>query len=605
MRLLLGRRTGRGFADRMSRKFSPLAMILAVATFLVSSVADMRGAPGASPAAKSGVTSASTGEGTTTSDPPAEVAEVLTYHNDAQRSGWNPNEAILTPTTVSSSGFGLLATVTLDGRVDGQPLLVALQRIEGEGFHSVLYVATENNTIYAIDALNGAILKKRTLGPRLVVTGNCSHSVGVYSTPTIDLLARTLYVMSGTVSTGGVPEYDLHALNLETLADRVESPVVVKATQTLQDGTQFTFNASYELQRPALLESDGHIYAAFGSYGDCDGHNSRGWVLGWDKYSLEPLPNNELLNRRPQAGISRLFLSSIWMSGYGPASDEFGGLYFTTGNTEPGTYDEVLNVSESAVRLSNDLGQMVGSFTPANVQTLDTEDGDYGSGGLMVLPDQSGPFPHIAVASGKDGRLFVLNRDKMGGFHSPDIPKYVSIGQCWCGPSYFELPRRPLIVTSGGTNLSEWSITTDKDLPSLSLVASVPAAVESSQHDPGFFTSISSDGEKPGTAIIWAVGHGAGTENSVTLHAFDATPTGGTLRQLWSGVAGVWPYYALNPNVVPTVANGHVYVASVNQIRIFGLLPKAPADASDPPNVKSALARHNDGDAVSRVESSR
>jgi hypothetical protein len=591
MRLLLGRRANRRYADRMHTNFWRLVMTLTVATFLVSSAADVRGAIGAS-----------SGEEPITSGAPEEVADVLTYHNDAQRTGWNPHETILNATTVSPSGFGLLATISLDSRVDGQPLLVALQRIEGEGFHSVLYVATENNTIYAIDALNGAILKKKALGPRLVVTGNCSHGVGVYSTPTIDLFSRTLFVMSGTVSTGGVPEYDLHALDLETLADRMGSPVIVKATQALEDGTQFTFNASYELQRPALLESNGHIYAGFGSYGDCDGHNSRGWVLGWEKYSLAPLPSNELLNRKPQAGVSRLFLSSIWMSGYGLATDEYGDLYFTTGNTEPGTYDEVFNVAESAVRLSNDLSQMIGAFTPANVETLDVEDGDYGSGGLMVLPDQDGPFRHIAVAAGKDGRLFVLNRDHMGGYHSPDIPKYVSIGQCWCGPSYFELAGGPLVVTSGGTSLSEWAITTDKDLPSLSLVASAPTAVESSQHDPGFFTSISSDGEKPGTAIIWAVGHGSGKENSVTLHAFDAAPTGGSLRQLWSGVAGDWPYDALNPNVVPTVANGHVYVASVNQIRIFGLLPKASTDASNRPGVNSALTRPNNGDAFPRIE---
>jgi hypothetical protein len=522
---------------------------------------------------------------------PQEVAEVPTYHNDAQRTGWNPHESVLTPATVSPSRFGLLATVALDARVDAQPLLVALQRIEGEGFHSVLYVATENNTIYAIDALNGEILKKRTLGPRLSATlpSPCSHGAGIYSTPTIDLSSRTLFVLSGTISASGAPEFKLHALKLETLADQAGSPVIVKATRTLEDGSQYDFNAAYQLQRPALLDSDGRIYAGFGSFNDC-GHNSRGWVLGWEKSSLHPLAAKELPNRKPQAGVNRLFLASIWMSGYGLAADENDNVYFTTGNTQPETYDEAFNLSETSVQLSSDLSQRIGSFTPSNVDELDTQDGDFGAGGLMVLPEQSGPFPHLAVAAGKDGRLFVLDRDRMGGHRAVDLPNYVSIGGCWCGPSYFEGPKGAVVVTSGGTNLSEWTLAAAHGLPSLSLAASVPAAVETSEHDPGFFTSISSDESKPGTAIIWAVGHGSGDDDSITLHAFDATPANGSLRSLWSGAAGVWPSDSSNPNVVPTVANGHVYVASIKQLRIFGLLPQTSGQ-SIPENDAGAAAR--------------
>jgi hypothetical protein len=514
---------------------------------------------------------------------------VLTYHNDPQRTGWNPGETVLTPTTVNAAKFGLLATVPLDDRVDAQPLLVARQVIEGQGLHSVLYVVTENNTVYAIDALNGAVLKTRTLGPKFVTTGSCAHSVGIDSTPTIDLTSRTLFLMSATVSTTGVPEYHLHALDLETLADRTGSPVIVTATQNLENGKQYAFNATYQRQRPALLESEDHIYAGFGSFGDCDGHNSRGWVLGWDKSTLRPMPGNVLPNRRPQLGVSRLFLSSIWMSGYGLAADNEGDIYFTTSNTEPETYDEVFNISESAVRLSNNLSQTIGFFTPANVRVLDIQDGDYGSGGLMVLPDQEGPFPHLAVAAGKDGRLFVLNRDSMGGHQTKDVPDHVLIGDCWCGPSYFEVPEGHRVVTSGDASLEEWSITTEGGLPSLSLVAASTSAVETSQHDPGFFTSISSDGLVPDTAIIWAVGHGSGNDNSVTLHAFRPTPSDRGFKILWSGVAGSWPSTSSNPNIVPTVANGHVYVASIKELRIFGLLhPAVPPIPGRPSAMLSA-----------------
>ncbi|MGA2047530.1 MAG: hypothetical protein ABSG96_07545 [Terracidiphilus sp.] len=533
------------------------------------------------------------------------MTDVVTYHNDSERTGWNAHEVVLTPETVSASSFGLLVTVPLDDRVDAQPLLVTHQRIEGQGFHSVLYVATESNTIYAIDALSGVVLKKRTLGPKSVKTGECPHSVGVNSTPTIDRSLDTLFVMSGTASSTGVPEFHLHALDLETLADRTGSPVIVEATQNLQDGTQYSFDATYQRQRPALLESEGHIYAGFGSFGDCGGHFSRGWVLGWDKFSLRPMQSNELPNRKPQAGISRLFLSSIWMTGFGLAADDHGDIYFTTGNTQPGTYDEVFNVSESAVRLSNNLSRMMGVFTPANVATLDIEDGDYGAGGLMVLPEQGGRFPHIAVAAGKDGRLFVLDRDNMGGNHTTDVPNNVLIGGCWCGPSYFEANNKPRVVTSGNASLMEWSITTEGGLPSLSLLASSDSAVETSLHDPGFFTSISSDGSKPDTAIIWAVGHGSGNDNSVTLHAFDATPVHGAFRVLWSGVAGSWGSNSLNPNIVPTVANGHVYVASVKELRIFGLLPPAVPPLPVPPSGKPVEPSRYDDKALSVAAASR
>jgi hypothetical protein len=202
---------------------------------------------------------------------------------------------------------------------------------------------------------------------------------------------------------------------------------------------------------------------------------------------------------------------------------------------------------------------------------------DFGSGGVMVLPDRSGPFPHLAVAGGKDGRLFVLDRDNLGGRHSPDIPNQVAIGGCWCGPSYFEGPNGPLVVTSGGTQLSEWSIGINKNLPTLTPVAS--ASIELSVHSPGFFTSISSNGTMPETAVIWAVDRGLGKTNSVTLYAFDANPSGGSLSLLWSGAAGYWPWWYSNPNIVPTVANGHVYVASLQQLYIFGQKLSNPIDA--------------------------
>jgi hypothetical protein len=191
------------------------------------------------------------------------------------------------------------------------------------------------------------------------------------------------------------------------------------------------------------------------------------------------------------------------MSGYGVAADSSGDLYFVTGNSSSVRTN---NIQESAVRMSSDLSTVKDFFTPANFAALDSGDTDFGSGGLLVLPDQNGPVPHLAVAGGKDGRLFILNRDAMGGFASsgPDKPRNVAIGGCWCGPSYFMgsdgIGR---VVTSGGTQLNTWKV--DAVTPALVHEGSSLSLYATNEQDPGFFTSVSSNGTNPDSAIIWAV----------------------------------------------------------------------------------------------------
>jgi hypothetical protein len=513
---------------------------------------------------------------------------VSTYHNNAQRTGWNPAENTLTPASVTPATFGHIKTVALDDQVDTQPLVVTNQPIQGMGKHSVVYVTTENSTVYAVDSWTGDILKQRNLGAAVPLPLGCPNNgprVGINGTATIDVRAQTLYVIAYTL-VHGAPSHQLHALDLATLADRPGSPVTVAATQTLRDGSSFSFSSTVQRQRPALLEANGNIYAGFGSYCDFAAPTARGWLLGWNKTSLASLGGRELNNKLATApatvdctwsGNHPCFLSSIWMSGYGPAADPNGSLYFTTGNSASGTYDSTFNLTESVVKLSGDLSHPLGLFTPSDVNGLDSADNDYGSGGAMVLPDQPGAFPHLAVAAGKDGRLFVLNRDSMGGFHTPDIPNHVDIGGCWCGPSYFNTSAGPRIVSSGGNTVQLWSLTTAGSplRPAAALVAS-GSALDSGQ-DGGFFTSVSSKGPTVNTAIIWAVGRPTGGDNHVTLYAFNATPSGSTLPLLWHGPAGSWPNTEGNANIVPTVANGRVYVASNQQLQIFGLIsPRFP-----------------------------
>jgi hypothetical protein len=512
--------------------------------------------------------------------------DVTTYHNDSQRTGWNPKENTLNTSNVRPATFGHIVTTALDDQVDTQPLIVGEQNMGDLGTHEVAYVTTESNTVYAIDGWTGAILRSRNLGAPVPKPLNCMNNgpnVGINGTGTIDLGTRTLYVIAYTKQ-GGTPTYQLHALDLATLNDKGGSPVTVDPSQDLHPTGSVAFNATVQRQRAAMLEANGRVYAGFGSFCDFNASQSRGWLVGWNKSSLAPVPGKELTDRLATSnsadctwpGNHPCFLSSIWMSGYGVAADPAGSIYFTTGNSAEGTYDSTYNIAESAVKMSADLTTVSGFFTPANVNSLDHDDNDYGSGGLMVLPDQPGNFPHLAVASGKDGRLFVLNRDNMGGHHATDFPQNVGIGDCWCGPSYFGAGggAGPLgrVVSSGGGQVKLWSITANGSpvRPNLSLVATSPS-LEASDQDGGFFTSVSSNGTTANTAIIWAVGRAAGTDKHVTLYAFNATPSGSWAPLLWSGVAGSWPNSDGNSNIVPTAANGRVYVASNKQLQIFGL----------------------------------
>ncbi len=205
---------------------------------------------------------------------------------------------MLTSENVNSGSFGLLNTVTLDDQVDAQPLLVPNETTTvgvAPGKHDVVYVATENNTVYAIDASSGTLLFQQNLGSPVPTPLGCTNNganVGIDGTPVIDRHANAMYVVA-YVMQGSVPTYFIHELSLSNLMD-ILTPVVVSASHTLSNGSIFTFNATYQRQRPGLLEANGNIYAGFGSFCDFSASMSRGWVLGWQAGSLTPLPANQL-----------------------------------------------------------------------------------------------------------------------------------------------------------------------------------------------------------------------------------------------------------------------------------------------------------------------
>jgi hypothetical protein len=503
---------------------------------------------------------------------------VTTYHYDNNRTGWNQNESVLTPAAVASKSFGLLQTVQLDDQVDAQPLvvpglLITAGKYSGQT-HDVVFVATEGNSVYAIDVRAGTVLLSPRFGTPVSYPLGCNNNgpnVGITSTPVIDLSSNTLYAMIYTQKKSG-PAYYLHALDLGSLTDNVK-PQLVTASHSLADGTQFNFNATYQRQRPGLLLANGSVYAGFGSFCDMGANLSRGWLLGWTAGSLAPFPSNQL-NDQQAIDPDDFFLSSIWMAGYALSSDDKGNILFVTGNSDPSgtTYDGVTNLQESVIKISSTLSAVLDLFTPNDWAELDVYDTDFGSGGLLVLPDQPGSTPHLAVAAGKKGTMFLMNEDDLGGY-SPKknhVLGSYSIGRCWCGPSYFADPSDGTgrVVSSGNDQVMVWKVQTS---PKVALTEVAEAAVgNSSAQDPGFFTTISSNGNS--NPIIWAISRPPKTSKApIQLFAFNPESSGRTMKTLLKKTAGNWPNLSADANLVPVVANGQVFVASNKQLRIFGL----------------------------------
>jgi hypothetical protein len=552
--------------------------------------------------------------------PPPAPGLVTTYHYDTLRTGWNNQETMLTASSFPST-FGILKTVQLDDQVDAQPLVVHGSQIANGSLATddVVYVATGSNTVYAIDASTGVILLSRNLGspvPNPLGNGNNGPNVGIYSTPVIDLDSQTLFLIA-YVNASPTPTYYLHALDLSTLADKINlnpptTGVPITASHYEVNGSTYAFNAGVEKQRAALLLQNGYVYAGFGSFGDYAADQSRGWLLGWNATTLQPLSGqqpggtaNQLNDTQTtDPGVNPpFFLSSIWMSGGGIAGDG-SNLYFSTGNSDcndivvsakpcpsKSTWTGTTNIQESVVQLSNSL-VLGGVFTPSNTFALDQGDLDLSAGGVILFPTAT--YPYLAAADGKDGSLFLLNPANLGRPTNASPPTSTpppldteQSDPCWCGPAFFVgedgISR---IVTSHGNTLRTWKV-------QIPLAPEAAAAIAASEQDPGFFTSISSqssDGTrygkaKPGSVIIWAVGRPTGVgqnPTAVILYAFDARPSGSspTFKQLFSAVAGSWPNTGGNANIVPVVFDGKVYVASAyldasgntrGQLNIFGI----------------------------------
>ncbi len=512
---------------------------------------------------------------------PSSPQDVLTYHNDNYRTGWFSAETTLTVANVTPSTFGLLKVVTLDGRSDTEPLFASGITIQGNGVHDVVFVTTEANSVYALDATSGVILWHSQFGlpvPDQFKNGddNVFPVMGILGTPVIDRTAGLMYFVSDSIA-GATDAFRLHAISLSTGRD-VLRPATIQFQQTLSDGSQWTFNSRYQLQRPALLEANGSIYVAFGSNGDIVPSASRGTILRFDAATL--LPQTGDVTDKLRLNSSPYYLSSIWQSGFGVAADTNGDIFFSTGNSSPyqGSYSQAFNRPDSMVRLSADLLTLKDSFTTYDYFQLDQGDADVGSGGMLVLPDQPGSIPHLAVAGGKDGRAFLMNRDNMGGYTQGgpnNVVQTITMGGCWCGPAYFVgSDGAARVVTGGSSGVTTWKLQTSPNVQLQRETTTGSSPVNGLPDNGGVVPVVSSNGTTAGTGIVWFVQKPAYQSDQnpgtpLTLHAYAAS----NLQQsLISILGGTWTHAVnSNANIVPTVAKGKVYVASNQQLRIYGL----------------------------------
>src|SRR6266852_2317813 len=480
----------------------------------------------------------------------------LTSRADISRSGANINETLLTPANVNQNSFGRLFSVPVDYVVMAQPLYMPNVNIPGHGTHNVIYVVTQADSVYAIDADTGAQLWYASMldggttasGTYLPCgTGPGYNQEGIVSTPVIDPNTNTMYLVAKTLLNATV-RHHLHALDITTGNEQAGSPVLITATSTSNAGHVTVFNSKHQKNRPGLLLLNGVLYLGFGS-NSCNDGNS-GWVLSYDATSLSQLA---VFNTSPDYG-----LTSIWQAGVGLAADEAGNIFVETAET--GAPYDVPNGGQtycnSVLKLAPDL-TLADYFTPWSVAYLNSHDFDLSSTGAIVLPDQDGPYPHELIASGKQGIVYVLNRDNMGMFSTndsqiiqefalePNATKDVQFGSpaYWNNTVYFAPNASPYLAypLSGGllgTPLQTY-------------------ATYSGSHSP----SISANGNTNG--IMWVIG---GTQ----LFAFDAV----SLQRLYGTNQAPNGRDTLPPVghfVTQTVANGRVYVATQTSLEAYGL----------------------------------
>ena len=505
---------------------------------------------------------------------PGSGLDVTTHHNDQARTSQNLNEATLTPSNVNVTHFGKTGFLPVDGKVDAQPLYLSKLNIPGKGTHNVLYIATEHDSVYAFDADNGTTLWKVSLLGANETTSdarNCSQvipEIGITATPVIDRSRGpngVIYVVAMSKNRTGTYFQRLHALDVTTGAEVLGGPTNIQAsfpgTGDNSSGGNVIFDPKQYAERAGLLLLNGILYTSWTSH--CDIRPYTGWIIGFDASSLS---RKSVLNLTPNGNEG-----SIWMSGAAPAADSAGNIYFLDAN---GTFDTTVNASgfplhanfgNSFLKLSTSAGLAVADYFAAfDTIQQSSVDGDFGSGGAMLLPDvsdSSGHVWHLAVGAGKDAKIYVVNRDSMGKFNPSTNNIYQEIqgalsGPVFSAPAYFN---NSVYYGAVGDSIKAFSISNAR-------LSSTPSMQTSNRFPyPGASPAISANGSS--NAILWAAENGG----TAILHAYDANNLS---RELYnSNQSGSRDQFgAGNKFITPTVVNGKVYVGTTSGVAVFGLL---------------------------------
>jgi hypothetical protein len=503
---------------------------------------------------------------------------VLTQHNDNSRTGANLNETLLNTSNVTVSQFGKLFSRSVDGFIFGQPLYASAVSIAGMGIHNVVYVATEHDSVYAFDADNPqeqTPLWQVSLGTAVPSTdislgyASMGPEIGITSTPVIDPNLGTIFVEAKSVDSSGNYHQMLHALDMTTGSEQLNSPVEVTGTF---EGTGYdnvdgviTFTALRHLNRPGLLLSNGMIYLAFGSHSDIDPYH--GWIMAYDETTLQQVA---VYVTTPDGGRG-----ALWQAGQGLLADSSGNIYMLAGN---GTCDATINcgrnLGDSAIKLSPTL-TVTDWFTPDNRGQLDELDLDLGGGGPILLPGQA-----LMVGGGKDGVLRLINTDDMGHFNTAfddDVEEFTaSPGFIMTAPVYWSGPAAgpSIYLWTGGDFLKQYVFSNGRFTPTPASEGSIESLAGGS-NCPAL--SLSANGSQQGTGIVWVwqplSGNGNGIPNPGVLRAFDAS---NVANELWDSTQNSTRD---NPGLFakfcpPTIANGKVYVASFSGVLdVYGLIP--------------------------------
>ncbi|MGC9943937.1 MAG: LamG-like jellyroll fold domain-containing protein [Verrucomicrobiota bacterium] len=516
--------------------------------------------------------------------PPTHLVSVLTGRNDNARTGQNTNETALAPANVNANSFGKLFSHALDGYMMTQPLILPNVAIPGRGIHNLIIAATENDSVYAFDSDSGngpnaqPLWKTSFINPAGGITplqsavdlqassspGFYGPLVGISGTPVIDPVTGTIYVAAKTKEVAeGVTNfvYRLHALDVATGAEKFGGPIVIDGS-VAGEGDGFVpydtvdFLPLKHMNRPALLLANGILTVTFTSHQDFPPYH--GWVFTYNAYTLQPLG---VFNTTPNGSAG-----GIWQASSGPAADTNGNIYFETGNGTFDAYND--NYGDSVVKLSTDGGLTLADyFTPYNQLTLNLEDLDIGSAGLILLPDSVGSaaHPHLLVAGSKTGVFWLLDRDNLGEFNAGGDTQIVQeiSGQTrgmWVTPAYFN---GAIYYCAAGDNARAFSIANGEINPT-------PFSISTNTIGyPGASLSISANGVS--NAIAWGLDTSANQNGPAVLHAWNATNLEDELYNSSQNLARDNPGLAVK-YTMPTIANGKVFVGTANYLSIFGNL---------------------------------